>query len=92
MALLETKTSNSLTESYKTLNQIHLKLKSISGEINASETELLDVASIINCELIQVDRQLIDVKQELLRRKLPVPREEKEGRVRTMKSVEDPIF
>ena len=40
-----------------------------------AETELLDVASLINIEIIQIDRQMIDMKQEMMRRKMAIPRE-----------------
>jgi hypothetical protein len=50
--------------------KVHQKLKEITEDIKVSETDLLDVASLINYEMIQVDRQLIETKQELLRRKI----------------------
>jgi hypothetical protein len=50
--------------------KVHQKLKEITEGIKVSETDLLDVASLINYEIIQVDRQLIETKQELLRRKI----------------------
>lgn len=50
--------------------KVHQKLKEITEDIKVSETDLLDVASLINYEIIQVDRQLIENKQELLRRKI----------------------
>jgi hypothetical protein len=45
-------------------------LKEITEDIKVSETDLLDVASLMNYEIIQIDRQLIETKQELLRRKM----------------------
>jgi hypothetical protein len=45
-------------------------LKEITGEISIAETDLLDIASLINYEIIQVDRQIIDTKQELTKRKI----------------------
>lgn len=53
---------------------MHHKLQEITEEIKVSETNLLDVASLINYEIIQVDRQLIETKQEILRRKMTLPR------------------
>ena len=68
-----------------TLLKVQSKLKEITDDIKVAETDLLDVASLINYEIIQVDRQLIDTRQELLRRKLEIP---KLDRPATMKSLE----
>lgn len=65
--------------------KVQSKLKEITDDIKVAETDLLDVASLINYEIIQVDRQLIDTRQELLRRKLEIP---KLDRPVTMKSLE----
>jgi hypothetical protein len=67
---------------------VHHKLKEITEEIKVTETSLLDVASLINYEIIQVDRQLIETKQEMMRRKLTIPKWEKQVKFMTMRSVE----
>lgn len=39
-----------------------------------SETSLLDIASLINYEMIIVSRQLIETQHELKKRKIEVPK------------------
>lgn len=46
--MLETKSEEGLKESFRALTGVHLKLKQITEDIKVSETELLDVASLIN--------------------------------------------
>jgi hypothetical protein len=41
------------------------KLRIITSLVNVAEIDLLDVASLINYEIIMVDRMMIDIKQEL---------------------------
>lgn len=57
------------------LQRVHRQLKEITEEIRVTETDLLDVASLINIEIIQIDREMIDIKQELIKRKMKIPRE-----------------
>ncbi len=53
----------------------------------------MDLASLINYEIIQVDRQLIETKQEILRRKMNIPNIPKEiisaKQIKTVKSLEE---
>jgi hypothetical protein len=83
-----------LAEAYLALAKILSKLKEITEDIKVSETDLLDVASLINYEIIQVDRQLIETKQEILRRKMNIPNIPKapkpyEFKMITAKSLDD---
>ena len=90
---LERKTKESLSEANLSLVRIHHKLKEITENINVSETDLLDLASLINYEIIQVDRQLIEIKQEILRRKMNIPNIPKDindpVKIMTAKSLEE---
>lgn len=52
---------------------MHHKLKEITENILVSETELLDMTGLINYEIIQVDRQMMEIKQEILKRKMNIP-------------------
>ena len=75
--MLENKSKESLGDSYTALTKVHRKLKEITQDIKVSQTDLLDVASMVNYQIIQVDRQLIETRQELLKRKLVIPKEDK---------------
>jgi hypothetical protein len=52
---------------------VHRKLKTITGKIKITETNLLDMASLINYEIIQVDRMIIEIRNELLKEKIDIP-------------------
>lgn len=52
---------------------MHRKLKTITGQIKITETNLLDMASLINYEIIQVDRMIIEIRNELLKEKIDIP-------------------
>lgn len=41
------------------------KLKEITKLINIVEIDLLDISSLINYEIIQVDKMVIDIKEQL---------------------------
>ncbi len=41
------------------------KLKEITKLINVVEIDLLDISSLINYEIIQVDKMVIDIKEQL---------------------------
>ena len=55
------------------LKWVHRKLKNITQQIKITETNLLDMASIVNYEIIQVDRMLIEMRNELLKSKRDIP-------------------
>lgn len=41
------------------------KLKEITRLINVVEIDLLDISSLINYEIIQVDKMVIDIKEQI---------------------------
>ena len=51
-----------LQDSYVLLKYIQEKLKEITTSIKITETSLLDMASLVNYEQIQVDRFIIDLR------------------------------
>ena len=44
------------------MKKIHKKLKKLTEQIKITETSLLDMASIINYEIIQLDRMMIEIR------------------------------
>ena len=71
--MLEIKGSEVLSDGYVILKWVHKKLKNITQQIKITETNLLDMASIINYEIIQVDRMLIEMRNQLLKLKTDIP-------------------
>ena len=59
------------------MKKVHQKLKNITQQIKITETNLLDMASIVNYEIIQVDRMLIEIRNELIKGKIDIPQLEK---------------
>lgn len=55
-----------LEDSYILLRHIQEKLKEITYNIKITETSLLDMASLVNYEQIQVDRFIVELKGELV--------------------------
>lgn len=49
------------------------KLKEITEDIKITETNLLDIASLVNYEIIQVSRQIIDTHHEMQKRRITIP-------------------
>ena len=48
----------------------------MAQNIKITETNLLDVATIINYEIVQVDRVAVEVKEKLKDEKIPLPKVE----------------
>jgi hypothetical protein len=69
---LETREEEAICSSYVTLNRVQAKLKEITEDIKISETNLLDIASLVNYEIIQVSRQMNETQNEMQRRRLPL--------------------
>ena len=58
------------------LKKISKKLRLMAQNIKITETNLLDVATIINYEIVQVDRVAVEVKEKLKDEKIPLPKVE----------------
>ena len=48
----------------------------MTEKIKITETNLLDMASVVNYEIIQVDRLIIQMKNELLSENKALPKDE----------------
>ena len=72
---IEKKGINVLSDSYIILKRVQKKLKEVTDKIKITETNLLDMASVINYEIIQVDRLLIEVRNHLISESQIIPQE-----------------
>ena len=52
------------------LLRVKERLKKITTDIQITEVHLLDISSLVNYEAIQVERLVVDVKQEMMKLKI----------------------
>ena len=51
-----------LSDCYVIMKKVHKKFQKITEQIKITETNLLDLASVINYEIIQLDRIIIETR------------------------------
>jgi hypothetical protein len=50
-----------MIEGYIIINCVMTRLKKLVGEISINEIDLLDISSLVNYELIQLERLMVDL-------------------------------
>ena len=74
LKLLEKKGKEVLSDCYVLLRKVSKKLRLITQSVKITETNLLDMATVVNYEIIQVERLFSEIKKELENEKIPVPK------------------
>ena len=74
LKLLEKEGNIMLSDCYILLKKVSKKLRLITQSVKITETNLLDMATLVNYEIIQVERLFSEIKKELESQKIPVPK------------------